>query len=362
VADPTIPGGGTIHLPHLPPSAAEAVADVFARLDRLSPGSKALIASDLSAPPSNDPTKVTVYTVHGNHLVNSVGTHADEFRGHAERGESDARHVGNFGSKNQLIVGNSGNDVINAGAGSGTIIAGNGNNVIDTLASGGGNFAIKTGNGNNTIVASSGNDTILTGTGNNLVVLGTGNDLAYAQGNDTLIAGAGNQTLGAGNGNVTMFAGAGHSTLIGGSGNDQFFLSGGSGNLVVAGTGHTTIQGGAGDNTFIGGNSSTAKTLVFGGTGNETIFGGAGHETMYGGGGANLFAFTAKDSLGGGNNVIGDFNTAKDHIGFLGYGNASQILAHATVVAGSTVINLSDGTKITLVGVTNLNSNNLVTG
>jgi serralysin len=334
VADPTIPGGGTIHLPHLPPSAAEAVADVFARLDRLSPGSKALIASDLSAPPSNDPTKVTVYTVHGNHLVNSVGTHADEFRGHAERGESDARHVGNFGSKNQLIVGNSGNDVINAGAGSGTIIAGNGNNVIDTLASGGGNFAIKTGNGNNTIVASSGNDTILTGTGNNLVVLGTGNDLAYAQGNDTLIAGAGNQTLGAGNGNVT----------------------------VVAGTGHTTIQGGAGDNTFIGGNSSTAKTLVFGGTGNETIFGGAGHETMYGGGGANLFAFTAKDSLGGGNNVIGDFNTAKDHIGFLGYGNASQILAHATVVAGSTVINLSDGTKITLVGVTNLNSNNLVTG
>ena len=361
MADPTSPGGGSIHLPHLPPSAAEAVADVFSRLDRLSPASKAVIASDLAAPPSSDPTKVTIYTVSGNHLV-KVGTHADQFTDHEGRRDSDPRDDDNSGSENRLIVGNSGNDVINLGVGSGTVLAGGGNNIIDTRASGGGDFAIKTGNGNNTIVASSGNDTILTGTGNNLVVLGTGKDLAYAQGNDTLIAGSGNQTLGAGGGNVTMYAGVGHSTLIGGSGNDQFFLSGGSGDLVVAGTGHTTIQGGAGDNTFIGGNSSSANTLVFGGTGNETMFGGAGHETMYGGGGANLFAFTAKDSLGGGNNVIADFNTAKDHLGFLGYGNASQILAQSTVVSGSTVINLSDGTKITLLGVTHLNPNNLVTG
>ena len=151
-------------------------------------------------------------------------------------------------------------------------------------------------------------------------------------------------------------------TLIGGSGNDTFFLNNGAtGTLAVAGTGNTTIIGGTGANTYIGGNASTANVVIFGGSGNETMFGGAGHETLYGGGGSNLFAFTASSSLGGGNNVIGDFNVAKDHLSFQGYGSATQILANSTVSNGSTIISLTDGTKVTLVGVTSLNNSNLFT-
>jgi serralysin len=368
VADPTITGGQTVSVTDLPPSSAAAVGDAFATLNGLKDANGAavftdsVILSDLSMPPSNEAQTLSVYTVSGDAFVNSVASVPDGNSAVILSGTADARVFGNADATNQLIVGNAGNDVINSGGGSGTIIAGDGNNVIGTLASGSGDVLIKTGNGDNTIVAASGNNTIITGTGNNLVSLGTGNNLAYVQGNDTLTAGAGNQTLGAGAGNVTMFAGTGQSTLIGGSGNDQLFTLGGSGNVVVAGTGNTTIQGGTGDNTFIGGNASTTNALILGGSGNETIFGGAGHETLNGGGGSNLFAFTADGSLGGGNNVIGDFNAATDHLGFLGYGSASQILANSTVVSGNTQISLTDGTKITLIGITNLNPNNVVAG
>jgi serralysin len=362
MADPTITGGGTVSVSNLPPASAQAVADAFANLNSRSDVRSATVFTSLTTPPPTDPSVLAVYKVDGSLFVDNVAQSPTANAAIVLSGTSNGRLVGNASATHQLIVGNAGNDIINSGGGSGTIIAGDGNNVIGTLASGGGNLMVKTGNGNNTVVLASGNNTVITGTGNNLIAFGTGNNLAYAQGNDTLVAGAGNQTIGAGSGNVTMFAGAGHSTLIGGAGNDMIFTQGGSGNLLVAGSGHTTIVGGSGDNTFIGGNASTSNTVIFGGAGNETIFGGAGHETMYGGGGANLFAFTASSSLGGGNNVIGDFNTAKDHLGFLGYGSASQILANSAVVGGSTIINLSDGTKITLVGVTSINSSNIVSG
>ena len=368
MADPTITGGASVNVSDLPAASQQAVANAFATINSLGTVTSSSVNSSLTTPPADSASTETVYTVSGDDFTTTpavvptaAGPVAIIFSG-----TSNATVVGNASATAQVIVGNAGNDVIDTAGGSGTVIAGDGNNTIGIpTTSGGGSTPssvdITVGNGNNSIFAGSGNNMIVTGTGNNTVGLGSGNNLVYAQGNDTLIAGSGNQTIGAGAGNVDIFAGTGQSTLIGGSGNDQIFIGSGSGNVAVAGTGNTTIVGGTGNNTFIGGNASTANSLIYGGTGNETIFGGAGHETMYGGGGNNLFAFTSGSSLGGGNNVIGDFNVKTDHLGFLGYGSAAQILANSTVVGGSTVISLTDGTKITLVGVTNLTAGSLVT-
>jgi Ca2+-binding RTX toxin-like protein len=337
-----------------------------------------MTTTSITAPLSQDPTVVSIVTPDPTAIANlaasggtvSLPTGSNVVLNLSSVTTTTPLNVAlNPNSTSQVFVGGNGPESVNIAGQNVSIVGGSGNDAYSIPAPSATEHAdsvpthanIITGNGNNTVYAGTGNNTIITGTGNNVVGLGVGNNLVYAQGNDTLIAGSGNQTIGAGAGTVNMFAGTGHSTLIGGSGNDQIFLQNGSGNVAVAGTGHTTIVGGTGSNTFIGGNASTSNALIFGGTGNETIFGGAGHETMYGGGGSNLFAFTAGASLGGGNNVIGDFNVTKDHLGFLGYGSASQILANSTVVGGSTVISLTDGTKITLVGITNLTTNSIVT-
>jgi Ca2+-binding RTX toxin-like protein len=373
----TIPGGGSFDTGNLSPSATQSVGNALQTLS--SEGiTSSMSFTSLPTSFSQDPTVVSIFTPTADFL-NSVAASGGNLV--LPSGSNVVLNLSSYtgstpisvsfdpNSTNTVFVGGTGPETVNISGLNTMIIGGSGNDVYSIPAPSSTEHAdsatthasIITGNGNNEVYAGTGNNTIITGTGNNVVGLGSGNNLVYSQGNDTLIAGSGNQTIGAGAGTVNMFAGTGHSTLIGGSGNDQIFLQNGSGNVAAAGTGHTTIVGGTGSNILIGGNSSTSNTLIFGGTGNETIFGGAGHETMYGGGGSNLFAFTSGSSLGGGNNVIGDFNTATDHLGFLGYGTASQILSNATVVGGSTIISLSDGTKITLVGITKLTAGNIVT-
>ncbi|MCW2240794.1 glutamate dehydrogenase/leucine dehydrogenase, partial [Azospirillum canadense] len=63
--------------------------------------------------------------------------------------------------------------------------------------------------------------------------------------------------------------------------------------------------------------------------------------------------------FGGGKHVIGDFKSGTDLIAVQGYGlTAAQAAAKVTVSGGSSVISLSDGTQITVAGVTNLTSSN----
>ena len=79
--------------------------------------------------------------------------------------------------------------------------------------------------------------------------------------------------------------------------------------------------------------------------------GGAGSSTLTGSGGANLFEFTKV--VGGGAATITDFNTNNSVLlqGY-GVGAADAALQSATTSGSSTILTLSDNTKITFLNVT----------
>ncbi len=76
---------------------------------------------------------------------------------------------------------------------------------------------------------------------------------------------------------------------------------------------------------------------------------------MSGGTGADLYKFI--DGHAGGSDVITNFMSAKGDLADLvnyGPGGIDFALAHATVAGGSTTVTLSDSTRITFQGVTDV--------
>ena len=243
--------------------------------------------------------------------------------------------------------------------------------------------------------------------GSSLYVQDTGTNTTLFGGNlgpETISAQGNNLVAAAGQGNLLFLGGAGSASLLGASGTAESIV-GGSGTLLYSDLGaNTSVTGGSGQfNGFggaggtiiysssigsavlvaLGGNetlsaaaSSVGVELVgadtmfgvpqptndvlIGGSGPDTFIGGNGNTTMTGGNGkGDLFVFfktatvngTAY-SIGGGNTVITDFNTA-DTIFAAGYGAtaAAAALGSATVSGGNTTVTLSDNTKITFNGV-----------
>ena len=70
---------------------------------------------------------------------------------------------------------------------------------------------------------------------------------------------------------------------------------------------------------------------------------------------SNLFTFDKGHDEGGGTHTIENFVAGQDHINLVGY-TPEQALHHAHVVGGNTVIDLEDGTRVTLVGYTHLSA------
>jgi Ca2+-binding RTX toxin-like protein len=81
---------------------------------------------------------------------------------------------------------------------------------------------VATGPGNDQILLNdSGNDLVYAGAGNDVVVGGNGADTIYGQGgNDLLIAGRGGGQVFGGDGNDTLSGSSGNDSLYGGNGND----------------------------------------------------------------------------------------------------------------------------------------------
>ncbi|HTR34915.1 MAG TPA: hypothetical protein VMH80_03365 [Bryobacteraceae bacterium] len=147
----------------------------------------------------------------------------------------------------------------------------------------------------------------------------------------TTAGGSGQVTVSGGSGTQVFNAGSGNETLIGGTGNNVFNLN--SGLTVVTLAGNSTVNGGTGAATF---NMA----------GNDTITAGSGAET---------YVFT-KGTVA--NAVISDFQTGTDHIHLSGFSARAVRAAEsqATVSGGNTQLQLSDGTKIEMVGVSHLSS------
>lgn len=221
---------------------------------------------------------------------------------------------------------------------------------------------------------------------------GSGDSIVFAAGADTISAGSGALTVAGGAATLHVSGGSGALYLIGGAG--AVSAAGSTGATVMTGsTGAATtlLAGGSGNNTLTGGSGSGASTLIGGnnvtafaagsgptmmvagtgtsimngttGTGAETVFtaggralialnnaadtvvGGSGAATIIGGAGPTIFAFL--DGHAGGSEAIMGFSGA-DTLAFGGFGGWA--IARETVVAGSDVMRLTDGTEITFVG------------
>lgn len=137
----------------------------------------------------------------------------------------------------------------------------------------------------------------------------------------------------------------GQDTILGGSGSET----------VWAGAASISVQGGAGNLTFHAGSgvsnvalhTATVDAIGLGAGGGIVLM--AGTDSITAGAGADIFQFTHST---GGHDAIGGFKPGTDKITLLDYpsGTATTVLAGARNTAVGTVLNLGDGTIVTLTG------------
>ncbi|MBM1631203.1 tandem-95 repeat protein [Sulfitobacter mediterraneus] len=127
----------------------------------------------------------------------------------------------------------------------------------------------------------------------------------------------------------------GDDTLFGDGGNDLIKGDGGD-DSISGGQGDDTLFGGAGEDTLVGGNG------VF----NDFYNGGEGDDTHFGGNGVNTIFLHAQM----GADVAFDFDAAKDFIDTSLLTEAERDLMAVTIDNADTLIGLSDGGSLRLIG------------
>ncbi|TLU72975.1 hypothetical protein [Lichenicoccus roseus] len=90
------------------------------------------------------------------------------------------------------------------------------------------------------------------------------------------------------------------------------------------------------------------------GNGNDTTILQSGTAAVFGGAGVDLYDVVDGDA--GGHDVISGFKTGTDTIALYGYAAPATV----TVAGGNTVLGLSDGTSITLAGITHPGAGSVV--
>ncbi len=274
---------------------------------------------------------------------------------------SDALFAGGAGA---LAVGGTGSDTLVGGAGAQTLMGGAGGALI---FGGTGAQVLLGGQGGSTIVGGSG-AAMIAGGGHALVFAGAASAITAGAG-DTVVGGAASATVwgsaGAlafeGAGTLNVVAGPGATTVMGGSGGGVIYGSDGA-DMVLAGAGTQLVLAGSGNET-LDGSLSTGPVVAFAGAGVDRIalgagggwaFAGGGNATVTAGAGAAVFAVV--DGQAGGRLVINGFDPGQDRLLLSGYGPGAQAaaLSGAVRTAGGVSFGLSDGTEVTLAGVTTL--------
>ena len=145
--------------------------------------------------------------------------------------------------------------------------------------------------------------------------------------------------------------------MFGGSGSTGFTGSAGGGDTLVGGSGDNSFSMTGGDIAFGGpGGSDTfdtgvATVLIVEGSGTTQVRLGGGHATAFAGSGMDTY--TVARGVGGDVGIIG-FKVG-DHIALTGgftSADASAALSTASIGSFGTILNLSDGTRMTLFGTT----------
>jgi Ca2+-binding RTX toxin-like protein len=220
----------------------------------------------------------------------------------------------------------------------------------------------------NTLSGGAGDDTLNGGAGADLIDGGEGDSdtATYAASSSAVQVNLGTSTATGGDAqgdeiyNVENLIGSDHSdslngntsnnNLAGGEGNDT--LNGLDGDdLLLGGAGADSLEGGAGDDTLEGGDSNdhvhggAGNDDLSGGDGDDHFMGGSGDDTMEGGDGSDTFVLT----LGMGDDIITDFEFGTDLLDFAG-GSDSGV-TYSENSDGDREINLSDGSRLTLIDV-----------
>ena len=289
------------------------------------------------------------------------------------------------GAVNDEAAAGSGNDTLLGGAGAATLVGGVGS--TNLLAAGSGDTLLVAGSGLDTMFGGSGADIMVGGAGPSTVSSGTGATTVFAgtgaieafggasrfqfvggsNGASTVVGGSGNSTLFGGTGaNNELVGGTGAATIVGGANGDELVGGDSAGNLIVAGTGNETLVGSfvGGADTLVGGTGSnlavagTGNDIMFGGSGPDTMLAGTGNDVMLAGSGPDVLVFS--NGQAGGSDEIWNFTQGSDFVFLANYApNVVQTaLASAVTSGGSTTITLTDDTRITFGGITQLTASN----
>ena len=231
-----------------------------------------------------------------------------------------------------------GNDHINASGAYETIIA----TGAATIAGGG--FSSYTLDGAGEALTTSDSGYLTIGAAGNAHVVDTGGDLALtvAAGGRVVIEDRANTVHGGAESQATISGGA----VSGGIANagSISITTGAAGAFVQAGSGIVSVTGGAGNDTLQAGSGSDVFVL---GGGTDSVTFGSGSASVTAGAGADSFVFR---NGAGGHDSISGFANGTDHLVFTNFsGNA---IASGSIVSGNTMLTLTDGTTIDLIGVT----------
>ena len=198
---------------------------------------------------------------------------------------------------------------------------------IENATAGAGNDLIHGNALGNTITANAGNDTVLAHQGNDIVY---GN-----QGNDTLSGGLGDDSIYGGQGNDSITGNEGNNVIYGNQGNDVVTCGGNSTDQIVVSS--DTVYGGLGDDTIFG---NAGPALIYGNQGNDTLVSGSGNDS---------FAFHSGDGV---DEIVGYHGGDKIDIPSAVFTTAAQAYAAVVYTNVGAVINLGNGTSVTIIGVT----------
>ncbi len=242
---------------------------------------------------------------------------------------------------NDTLYGRNGKDELWDGAGDDTVYGGGGN---DIFHNGGGEDTFIGGKGRDTFIDDSTKETIVETNEFNMVT-GVHRVLADEEFRDS-ISGIENYTM-LGNWGVKVTGNNSRNVINTDLGDDWVSGNGGNDKISTRG-GSDTLLGGGGRDKLSGG---FGKDVLKGGAGIDTLEGGNGKDKLTGGGGDDVFLF--QGSVSQGRDVITDFNDGSDVIRVVGGSGVGFDDVTLTAIAGggSTLVELSGGTKIVLRGV-----------
>ncbi len=262
------------------------------------------------------------------------------------------------------FIGGDGSAVLVNQGGSAMAIAGGGAASSMTAFAGAGDVSYSGGAGADEIINGTGDFSGTGGHAGSLVLFGGSGTLRFSGGGetDTIVDGSGAATIAAGvgaafagtaGGSVLSALGAG-TFLAGNAGGDRLTASAAGGDIMAAGSGNETLAGaGSAEIDIDFGGSGADQVLLgrgndsfVGGTGAATVQAGSGNAVLYlGSGGPSTLDFAA--GLTGGADTVSGFRVGTDHLHLSGYAGDATMQAAGT----GTVLGLSDGTRIVLLGV-----------